>query len=64
MTERPTWLPIWLQCRPCGHAWDDWQPNACPIETWIAHAGTYRCPQCGASPQQIVLRTTPISLPP
>ena len=60
MSDRPTWEPIWLRCKPCGHCWDDWQPNNVPAKTWIAHCRTYRCPECGKGPRAILLRSQPL----
>jgi len=60
MRERPTFVPIWLACRHCRHAWDDWQPQDVPVETWVAHVKTYRCPRCGADAGHVVLRAKPI----
>ena len=45
-SETPTWQPIWLKCRDCGHQWDGWQPCGVPAATWIAHAQTHHCPHC------------------
>ena len=58
MRERPIFVPIWLACKQCSHTWDDWQPNNCPIATWVAHVKTYRCPHCGAASSSLLLRTT------
>ena len=55
---RPVWAPIWLACRQCGHTWDDWQPRNVPLETWVAHVKTYRCPHCGAAGNAVLPRTT------
>ena len=57
---RPSWHPIWLQCKNCDHKWDDWQPWGVPISTWIAHVNTYRCPSCSAGFRNILLRMNPI----
>ena len=58
---QPTWEPIWLLCKWCGHAWDDWQPNSVPFSTWIAHSKTYRCPQCGKGGRVILIRSQPLN---
>ena len=58
MSLRPTFGPIWLACRQCGHTWDDWQPQSVPLKTWTAHVKTYRCPHCGAASSSLLLRTT------
>jgi len=60
MRERPTFVPIWLACKACHHEWDDWQPQNVPIETWVAHVTTYRCPNCGAGKGDLLLRKKPI----
>jgi hypothetical protein len=60
MSERPTFGPIWLACKRCKHAWDDWQPRNVPIETWAAHVMTYRCPQCDAGKGDVLLRMKPL----
>ena len=57
----PTWEPIWLGCKRCGHEWDDWQPQMVPVATWVAHVRTYRCPECGARSGHIVLRVEPVA---
>lgn len=57
---RPAWVPIYLACKKCQHAWHDWQPNLCPVETWCTHVGTYHCPNCGAGSGHILLRSKPI----
>lgn len=60
LRPRPVWVPIWLACKQCGHAWEDTQPNNCPVETWCAHVRTYRCPNCGAGTRKVVLRIKPL----
>jgi hypothetical protein len=55
--SKPTWNTIWLACK-CGRKWDDWQPCMVPVSTWIAHVKTYRCPQCGKSGRNILIRLT------
>jgi len=58
---RPSFVPIWLECRGCSHTWDDWQPNNCPITTWAGHVKTYHCPKCGAAGKgAILLRVKPL----
>jgi hypothetical protein len=56
----PDWDKIWLQCKHCQAAWDDWQPVFCPIPTWIAHVKTYRCPNCRRRGRNILLRMKPL----
>ena len=60
---KPTWEPLWLACKACGHKWDDWQPSHVPAETWIAHLRTHSCPKCGKgySDHVLLLRTKPLS---
>lgn len=58
MRSSPTWERIWLSCRVCDHAWDDFQPNGVPPDTWIAHVQSYRCPECGS--QDLLLRREPL----
>lgn len=58
--ERPTFAPIWLACKACGHAWDDWQPQGVPVATWAAHVSAYRCPHCGAGKGDVLLRRAPL----
>lgn len=60
---KPWWAPIWLICKSCRHAWDDWQPQQCPIDTWVTHVKTYRCPNCGKRGLNIYLRMTPLEAP-
>lgn len=57
---RPCWDPIWLACKACDHEWDDWQPGMCPIDTWVAHVKTYRCPHCGKRGRNILYRMKPL----
>jgi len=54
---RPTWEPIWLACKSCRHAWDDWTPQDVPAITLIAHWKTYRCPACGKGGRSVLLRS-------
>jgi hypothetical protein len=63
MIERPKpeWQPIWLRCKQCNVAWDDWQPCHVPAETWCAHACTYHCPECGSD--MVLLRLIPLKPP-
>lgn len=58
---RPTWVPIWCACKACGHWWDDWQPQMCPIRTWVAHIKTLACPSCGKGGRSVLLRMKPLS---
>lgn len=58
---KPTWGPIWLACKACGHWWDDWQPCGVPIDTWVAHVGTYHCPICGKGSRSVLVRRRPMS---
>jgi len=60
MTDRPYFSEIWLACGQCSHEWDDWQPCRVPVETWIAHAQTFRCPKCGAD-KGIKIRSSPMA---
>jgi hypothetical protein len=60
MSGQPNWAPIWLHCKACGHRWDDWQPEYCPIPTWIAHVKTYHCPKCGKGGRSVLLRMEPL----
>ncbi len=57
---RPTFEPIWLSCKGCGHAWDDWQPNYVPVDTWISYVKSYRCPKCNAT-YGILIRMKPLT---
>jgi hypothetical protein len=57
---KPSWTPIWLACK-CGKQWDDWQPRDVPVATWLAHVKTYRCPQCGKSGKNILVRAAPLA---
>lgn len=59
---KPTWDPLWLACKSCGHAWDDWQPCHVPVDTWLTHLKTHRCPQCGKgySDKNLLLRFKPL----
>jgi hypothetical protein len=57
---KPTWEVIWLHCKACGHRWDDWQPAMVPIPTWVAHVGTYRCPNCGKGGDDVLIRMLPL----
>jgi hypothetical protein len=59
---KPRWEPIWLACSACHHEWDDWQPAMVPIDTWVAHCGTFQCPKCGAGKSDILIRTTPLKV--
>jgi len=54
---KPEWTPIFLVCFKCRHDWEDWQPCHCPVDTWVAHVKTYRCPECGARAKSIGLRS-------
>lgn len=56
----PGWNPIWLECKACGHKWDDWQPCHVPIGTWLAHAMSYHCPACGKKSEDVLLRRQPL----
>jgi hypothetical protein len=56
---KPNWGPIWLACK-CGQKWDDWQPQQVPIDTWVAHIKTFRCPKCGNRGHNILLRRFPL----
>jgi hypothetical protein len=33
---KPDFDPIWLRCRQCAYAWDDWLPVHVPIDTAAA----------------------------
>lgn len=57
----PTFQPIWLACKACGHKWDDWQPAHVPVATWVAHVRTYHCPKCGKGRRTVLLRQEPLS---
>ena len=57
---KPSWTPIWLACK-CGKQWDDWQPRDVPLATLLAHVKTYRCPQCGKSGKNILVRAAPLA---
>ena len=59
-SENPTWQPIWLKCRECGHQWDGWQPCGVPAATWIAHAQTHHCPECKDG--VVCIRATPLKV--
>ena len=63
MRERPTFVPIWLQCRLCRYSWDDWQPSGVSLATGAAHLSTLRCPQCEAGAHDVLLRTKPLEGP-
>lgn len=63
MTEdvpKPTWEPLWLGCKACGHKWDDWQPFMVPIDVWVASMRLQTCPNCGAGVRELVIRFKPI----
>jgi hypothetical protein len=64
MSDCPTWEPIWLACKACKHAWDDWQPCDVPPATWIAHVKTYHCPECGKGRRYVLIRSMPLSAEP
>jgi hypothetical protein len=55
----PSWVAIWLFCKKCAHAWDDWQPSGVPMATYVAHLKSYRCPACGTR-RGIFLRRWPL----
>jgi hypothetical protein len=63
MSERPSFVPIWLACKACEHAWDDWQPMGVPVEAWAAHVETYNCPRCGGGIDGLRLRWEPMEEP-
>lgn len=58
--DKPTWQPLWLACKVCGHIWDGWQPCNVPIPVWIATIDNLRCPRCGVGPERLTLRTKPL----
>ena len=62
-TPPPYFVAIWLACKACGGKWDDWQPQGCPIATWVAHIKTYRCPHCGKRGRNIFIRLKPLDPP-
>lgn len=43
----PVFEKLPLRCGKCGVDWEDWQPQHCPVDTWVAHVKTFRCPECG-----------------
>jgi formate dehydrogenase maturation protein FdhE len=57
---KPTWEPLWLGCKACGHKWDGWQPSMVPVEVFIANLEAQLCPECGAGLKQLLLRSTPL----
>jgi hypothetical protein len=63
ITDKPTSDAIWLRCKACGDAWDDWLPVHVPIATAVAHMQTYRCPACRADWEHITIRTQPLKPP-
>ena len=52
---KPTWEPLYLRCNACSHVWQDWQPNGCRFEVWIANATALRCPKCRAEAKRLVM---------
>lgn len=64
MSDKPTWEPLWLQCKACGHQWDDWQPRYVPVQVWVAHIkalAAMGCPQCRHD--SLYLRNQPLKPP-
>lgn len=64
MTEaapKPTWEPLWLGCKACGHKWDDWQPCMARLDVALACLRSLRCPNCGVGTAELVIRTKPLT---
>ena len=63
MSDRPTFVPLWLRCGGCGHNWNGWQPSGVPIKVWTTHVQLLRCPSCGAGPRGLLIQETPPAPP-
>jgi hypothetical protein len=60
---KPTWEPLGLGCRACGHEWDGWQPSMVPFDVAVACLRAQRCPECRSGSEELVIRPTPIAEP-
>ena len=42
-----------LVCKACNHEWLEPLINNVPIDVWVAHVKSLRCPECGAGSDRL-----------
>lgn len=58
--RRPTWEPLQLRCKACGHESQGWQPSYVPVNTWIAHIQSMQCSNCCADYKSLLIVCQPV----
>jgi hypothetical protein len=52
-----------LVCNACKHEWMEPLIYNVPIDVWVAHVRSLRCPGCGAGPDHLAMRGWGVPVP-